>query len=104
MAAASVAVAHRLGLDVPGDLTVTGFDDTALASTIWPALTTVRQPIAEMAERAVLNLARRVQALRAGTPESIEHTVAEFTLIRRQSDAAPRVRPLASQPLPGANG
>ena len=34
--AAVVAVAHRLGLDVPRDLTVVGFDDTALATTVWP--------------------------------------------------------------------
>ena len=39
------------GLDVPGDLTVAGFDDAALATTIWPELTTVRQPIIEMARR-----------------------------------------------------
>ncbi len=93
MAAAAVAVAHRLGLDVPGDLTVAGFDDTALATTIWPALTTVRQPIAEMAESAVRCLVRHVLAQRSQTPSAAEHIFVEFTLIRRQSDAAPRIRP-----------
>src|ERR1700761_231643 len=47
MAAATMAVAHRRGLDVPADLTVAGFDDTPLATTVWPALTNVRKPIAE---------------------------------------------------------
>jgi LacI family transcriptional regulator len=93
MAAAAVAIAHRLGLDVPGDLTVAGFDDTALATTIWPELTTVRQPIAGMAEEAVQFLVRQIRALRDGAPEAPEHVVMDFSLIRRQSDAAPRMRP-----------
>jgi LacI family transcriptional regulator len=93
MAAATVAVAHRLGLDVPGDLTVTGFDDTALATTIWPELTTVRQPIAGMAREAVQSLVRRVRALREGAPAEPEQVRMDFELVRRQSDAAPRTRP-----------
>ena len=93
MAAAVVAIAHRLGLDVPGDLTVAGFDDTALATTIWPELTTVRQPITSMAEEAVQFLVRQIRAQRNGAPEEPEHHVMEYSLIRRQSDAAPRLRP-----------
>ncbi|OYU30787.1 MAG: LacI family transcriptional regulator [Comamonadaceae bacterium PBBC2] len=93
MAAATVAIAHRLGLDVPGDLTVVGFDDTALATTIWPELTTVRQPITNMAEEAVKLLVRQIRARRNEEPEPPEHMVMDFSLIRRQSDAAPRLRP-----------
>jgi LacI family transcriptional regulator len=93
MAAATVAIAHRLGLDVPGDLTVAGFDDAALATTIWPELTTVRQPINEMAGAAVDLLVRQIRARREGLDEACEHVVMDFSLIRRQSDAAPRVRP-----------
>jgi LacI family transcriptional regulator len=93
MAAATVAIAHRLGLDVPGDLTVAGFDDTALATTIWPELTTVRQPIAQMAETAVQFLVRQIRAQRDGAVQEPEHIVMDFSLIRRQSDAAPRRRP-----------
>jgi LacI family transcriptional regulator len=98
MAAAAVAVAHRLALDVPGDLTVTGFDDSALATTIWPELTTVRQPIAEMARQAVQSLVRRVRALREGEDAQPEHVPMAFELVRRQSDAAPRIRPPARLP------
>ena len=93
MAAATVAVAHRLGLDVPGDLTVVGCDDTAIATTIWPELTTVRQPITEMARAAVNLLVRRVRALRAGAQEAPQQDRVPFELVRRQSDAAPRQRP-----------
>jgi LacI family transcriptional regulator, galactose operon repressor len=93
MAAAAVAIAHRLGLDVPGDLTVAGFDDAALATTIWPELTTVRQPIMDMAEAAVDLLVKQIRAQRDGIETRCEHVVMDFSLIRRQSDAAPRLRP-----------
>ena len=88
MAAACVAVAHRLGLDVPGDLTVTGFDDTALATTIWPELTTVRQPIADMAGMAVRLLTDAIRAHRAGKPFEPVREIRDFSLIERQSSGA----------------
>src|SRR6185312_16953551 len=53
MAAAVVSVAHRRGMDVPRDLSVVGFDDSAIATTVCPELTTIRQPIASMAEAAL---------------------------------------------------
>jgi len=53
MAAGVLAVAHSLGLRVPEDLSVVGFDDSPLASQVWPALTTIRQPITDMAAQAV---------------------------------------------------
>lgn len=53
--------AHRLGLRVPEDLSVVGYDDLPLASWVGPPLTTVRQPLAEMgaaATRILLDIAR----------------------------------------------
>lgn len=49
MAAGVLSVAHARGISVPGSLSVAGFDDTKLASMVWPPLTTVRQPIFELA-------------------------------------------------------
>ena len=102
MAAASVAVAHRLGIDVPGDLTVVGFDDTPIATTIWPELTTIRQPIGKMASEAVELLVRQVKARRAGAPLEPRALWLDFELVRRQSDAAPRRRPALAIDAPGA--
>ncbi|MDR7334341.1 LacI family DNA-binding transcriptional regulator [Roseateles asaccharophilus] len=93
MAAATVAIAHRKGLDVPSDLTVVGFDDAPLATTIWPELTTVRQPITQMAGAAVDLLVRHIRARRADEPLPCEHVLMGYELVRRQSDAAPRSRP-----------
>ena len=94
MAAATVAIAHRMGLDVPSDLTVAGFDDAPLATTIWPELSTVRQPIKDMAEAAVDLLVREIRTPRADG-DAGEQMLMDFTLIRRQSDAPPRLRPAA---------
>jgi LacI family transcriptional regulator len=90
MAAAAIAVAHRQRLEVPGDLTVVGFDDTPMATTIWPALTTIRQPVADMARKAIELLLQEIR-LRAtgGTLGPLQHIV-DYSLIRRDSSAVPR--------------
>lgn len=91
MAAAAVAVAHRRGIDVPADLTVCGFDDTALATAIWPELTTVHQPIADMARTAVDLLVTHGRTLPEQPGE--RQRLLDYRVVRRQSDAAPRRRP-----------
>lgn len=95
MAAAAIAAAHRLGLDVPGRLTVVGFDDTPVATEIWPALTTVRQPVAEMAEAAIRLITAppaRVSASEGEERPAAPEEVVEHRLIVRDS----------SGPAPGA--
>lgn len=84
MAAAAVNIAHRSGLDVPADISVAGFDDTAPATTVWPELTTIRQPVAEMAESAI-------ELLMADLRNSGEETerVLKHKLIVRDSAAPP---------------
>lgn len=52
MAVGVIRVADRLGIRIPGELSVAGFDDIVLARQVFPALTTVKQPLAEMAELA----------------------------------------------------
>ncbi|MEY3906637.1 MAG: hypothetical protein RIR59_1460 [Pseudomonadota bacterium] len=52
MAAGVLAVAHDRAIAVPAELSVVGFDDTTLARTVWPPLTTVHQPMAELARAA----------------------------------------------------
>lgn len=52
MAAGVLAVAHRRDIAVPAALSVAGFDDTELASAVWPPLTTIRQPTRDLAYSA----------------------------------------------------
>ena len=87
MAAGAVAVAHRLHLDVPADLTIVGFDDTPLASAIWPTLTTVRQPVAAMAGKALKLLLEEIRLRNLGRTLEPLQQVLSFSLIRRESSA-----------------
>ena len=52
MAAGVLAVAHDRNIELPTQLSVAGFDDTTLARTVWPPLTTIHQPMAELAQTA----------------------------------------------------
>ncbi len=91
MAAAVVSVAHRKGLEVPGDLSVVGFDDTSIAATVWPEITTIRQPIAAMAEIALDLVVRAIRQRKAGSePVPVDHLVMH-ALVKRQSAAPPKV-------------
>ena len=90
MAAAVVSVAHRRGLDVPGDLSVAGFDDTAPATTVWPELTTIRQPVAAMAETALDLLLAEMRSQRQGNARVPAERVLEHKLVVRESCGPPR--------------
>jgi LacI family transcriptional regulator len=89
MAAAVVSVAHRRSLDVPCDLSVVGFDDTSAATTVWPELTTIRQPVAAMADCAVDILLRSIRRKEQGGKVLVDQVVAH-QLIKRDSVASPR--------------
>ena len=62
MALGVLTHAHRLGLRVPEQLSVIGFDDTPASLTAWPPLTTVRQPLEQMGGAAVDALVARPEA------------------------------------------
>jgi len=89
MAAAVISVAHRRQLDVPRELTVVGFDDTPAAVMLWPPLTTVHQPVRDLASEALRLLAAEIAA--PGLPASRSDRVLEHTIVKRQSTA--EVRP-----------
>jgi LacI family transcriptional regulator len=85
MAAAAVMIAHRHGLDVPADISICGYDDTAIATTVWPELTTVRQPIREMAARAAQLLIAGVDAHHRERPVEFRHVRLDYEIRVRDS-------------------
>ena len=89
MAAATVSVAHRRGFEVPEDLSITGFDDTALATSVWPELTTVKQPIAAMAEAAVELLITDLRRRGSGGHKFTERVLSHAMIIRESSGPPP---------------
>lgn len=86
MAAGVIRVAYRLGLGVPARLSVAGFDDSALARLVYPALTTIRQPLAEMAERAALEL---INGFGKPDPEPATVIIPSTLQIRESTGLAP---------------
>jgi LacI family transcriptional regulator len=89
MAAATMSVAHRRGMNVPDDLSIVGFDDTALATSVWPELTTVKQPIAAMAEAALELLIADLRVHRSGSKRKFAERVLSHALIVRESAGPP---------------
>ena len=89
MGAATISVAHRRGLDVPGDLTVVGFDDTAPATTVWPELTTIRQPVSAMGAAALHLLLEDLRSRRRGGESLSREIVLEHEMIIRESSGPP---------------
>jgi LacI family transcriptional regulator len=87
MAFGVIQAATRLGLSTPGDLSVAGFDDAPAAQLSVPQLTTIRQPVAEMAEVA----ARMLIAEAQGSAEQTDRVQqVAYTLMGRESTAPPR--------------
>lgn len=79
MAAGAIMAAQRAGLTIPDDLAIAGFDDSGLAETLDPPLTTMRQPWDDIGEAMV----QQLQALLNGTP--VAPVTLPATLQRRAS-------------------
>lgn len=62
---------RQLGVDVPGEIAVTGFDDIPMASLTDPGVTTVRQPVAELAAEAARLLDRRLAGEKAAPSRTV---------------------------------
>ena len=77
--------AQQLGIDVPGELSVVGFDDAPFAATSTPPLTTVRQDIAEKGRTAVELLTQLIDAKAAGEELAPTHILLPTRLVVRES-------------------
>ena len=91
MAAAIYMAAGRLGLSVPKDISVAGFDGAPIAEVIWPSLTTVAQPYEGMAQAAVriLSGAEPAQDENSGASTII---VPHQIIFRNSCARPPRIR------------
>jgi LacI family transcriptional regulator len=83
MAAGVIAAVFERGQRVPEDVSVAGFDDIPLASQVWPALTTVHQPIYAIAQTATEILLRLLKH------EQASQQVEFSTELRLRQSAAP---------------
>jgi LacI family transcriptional regulator len=83
MAAGAMLALHRAGLEIPKSISVTGFDDTPMSEIVWPPLTTIRQPIKDLTERAVHLL------MENQSTDGVQHDDLPFELIVRESSTKP---------------
>jgi DNA-binding LacI/PurR family transcriptional regulator len=88
LALGAIRAARRLGLRVPDDISVVGYDDSALMTCTDPPLTTIRQPIEAMGRAAVKLLASQID----GTMANGERLLFEPELVVRGSTAPLRAR------------
>jgi DNA-binding LacI/PurR family transcriptional regulator len=84
-AAGLYRAAKEMGLNVPGDLSVVGFDDVAIAQWLEPPLTTIHQPLEEMAREAIR---AAVELINGAEPECSRVELAT-SLVKRASTAPP---------------
>jgi DNA-binding LacI/PurR family transcriptional regulator len=85
MALGLMRALHELGRDVPGDISVVGFDDLEEAHSFWPPLTTIRQDFGEVGRQAIQRLLAKVDGEREN-----HKIIVPTRLIVRGSTAAPR--------------
>ncbi len=84
MAVGVLMAARELDISVPGDLSITGFDDSEFSRMVWPRLTTVRQPVSDMARSAADMLLAQLD--RRPVAHEMRHV---HTLIVRESTGSP---------------
>jgi len=76
---------HELGRDIPGDISVVGFDDMEEAHSFWPPLTTVRQNFTAVGRLSIQKLLHKVDNAGAGN----DKTTVPTELIIRSSTGRP---------------
>ena len=101
IAIGALNAAYRIGVDVPRDVSVTGFDDLELTGFMVPPLTTVRMPVVAMANAAVSAAIALVE--RAPGDGEPQNFVFQPELVVRESCAPPAgsERSSSQRPLPG---
>ena len=77
-----------MGLSVPDDVSVVGFDDIEISSFTIPSLTTIRQPVTEMGQTSVALL----HSLIASKNRMNVNIALPFTFVKRESTAEPRLK------------
>jgi len=86
MAAGVMKVAHEQQLKIPNDISIAGFDDTPMASRLWPELTTIHQPLGTMAKRATEDL---ITMIRNEKPKERRVVFNSKIVIRQSTGPAP---------------
>ena len=89
----AVRAASRIGVSIPRELSIVGFDDVDSASLITPALTTVRVPVQEMGRRAVCELMMKMKRRTPAQPFGCRVRLVPQLIVRESTAAALVIQP-----------
>jgi LacI family transcriptional regulator/LacI family repressor for deo operon, udp, cdd, tsx, nupC, and nupG len=84
VAIGAMMACRQMKIDVPGEISIVGFDDNDLCEIVYPPLTTIQQPKYEMGQTAMHMLLAGI------TKETVEEHIVQPTLVIRSSTAAPK--------------
>lgn len=98
MAAGALYRAHQLGIAVPRELSIAGFDDAPFTQMVWPPLTTISQPVFAMAQRVVDIVLRVISDPHAPA----DYELAPHRIVRRDSVALPVQAISSATPTPAS--
>ena len=97
MALGALLYAHRHGIDVPGDLSIVGFDDILESAYFWPPLTTINHNQHDLGCRAVAEVVQAIESKHSnGETPHPQNIIIQPTLIVRESSGA--VNPETGKP------
>jgi LacI family transcriptional regulator len=85
MAAGAMAAAHERGLDLPRELSIVGFDDAPISRYVYPKLTTIHYPIAEMGRMAARWVLKNVYEQELDVQQVFEPKLVERDSVTRPS-------------------
>jgi DNA-binding LacI/PurR family transcriptional regulator len=88
MALGVMQALHELGRDIPGDISVVGFDDMAESRSFWPPLTTIRQDFGTVGRLSIRKLLDKVTE--GASTDGDDKTVVPTELVVRRSTGGPR--------------
>ena len=88
MAAGVIKYCYQKGIEIPKQLSVTGFDDSMIAQEIWPSITTVRQPVAKMSKHAASALINKISG--NGSSKDLTRTFKSEIVLRESLGKAPK--------------
>ncbi len=95
MALGAMRALHELGRDVPGEISVVGFDDMEEASSFWPPLTTIHQDFSEVGRLCIEKLLHEIETKQRAPGTTIVPT---RLVVRSSTAAPPQAAPTTTSP------
>ncbi|MCC5895619.1 MAG: substrate-binding domain-containing protein [Alkalibacterium sp.] len=85
MASGAITAAHQMGIDIPGQISIMGYDNTMISEVAYPALTTLAQPLRKMGSEAVKLLIKMIKGDQFKEEVVLDHSVIERQSVKKRN-------------------